>query len=381
MVSDPRTGVAPAVERWSGGDLVGGLADCKVSKTCSRVSPRAVCRAPDSTGSVWTAVISRRRPRYRQLGAARPGPGRATARRRRVSTPPASTISSGSSTATIAARPTASRCADLAAAAVSPGPGSAGRGDRGLRRTRPEAQRARQLEHLLATGEFLEAAGVVAADVADQRRAGQRHEADLAGTAGRAAEQAAADHYRGADALLAPEQDEVVDCRRRARPALGDRGQVHVVLDLERHSERLRELVEQVAARASRAGAGVAQPAGRRVERHRGADETRCRRSRSSPASPSAPSMRLTTRSTVRWRRAGRVGSSKRADHLAGQVRDGGADPGRRDVQRGDVREAGVDLVQLRVRAGAAVADAAGTTRPAPRAGRAAGRRSAWTDR
>ena len=68
-----------------------------------------------------------------------------------------------------------------------------------------------------AAGELLEAAGVAAAYVADQRGAGQRQEADLAGAAGGAAVEPAVDHDRGAQALVRPEQHEVVDAPRRAR--------------------------------------------------------------------------------------------------------------------------------------------------------------------
>ena len=53
--------------------------------------------------------------------------------------------------------------------------------DRGLRRAGLQAVLAGQLQNGFATGELLEAAGVVPADVADERRTGQGQERDLAG--------------------------------------------------------------------------------------------------------------------------------------------------------------------------------------------------------
>src|SRR4051794_18869184 len=86
-------------------------------------------------------------------------------------------------------------------------------GDGGLRRTGAQAHRPCQCQDLSAAGELLEAARVAAADVSDDGRAGQRQEADLARTAGGASVQAPVDDEGRAEALVRPQQHEVVDAR------------------------------------------------------------------------------------------------------------------------------------------------------------------------
>src|SRR5690606_36225914 len=63
-----------------------------------------------------------------------------------------------------------------------------------------------------------------------QRRPGDRQVADLAGAAGPAAVQPAAQHHRHAHAAVEPHEGEVVGALRGAVLALGDGGEVDVVL-------------------------------------------------------------------------------------------------------------------------------------------------------
>ena len=65
---------------------------------------------------------------------------------------------------------------------------------------------------------------------------------ELAAEAVRPAEEAAAEHDAAADADLAEDADEVVDPDRRARPVLGERGEVRLVLDQDRQPEPRLEL-------------------------------------------------------------------------------------------------------------------------------------------
>ena len=74
----------------------------------------------------------------------------------------------------------------------------------------------------LGAGQLLEAAAVGLGDLADQGRARHRQEADLAGAAGPAAVQPAAEDEGGAEALLVPQQHEVLVAAGRAEPLLGD---------------------------------------------------------------------------------------------------------------------------------------------------------------
>lgn len=74
---------------------------------------------------------------------------------------------------------------------------------------------------------------------------GDGQEADLAGASGPAAVQPAAEHQGGAEALLVPEQDEVLVAAGRAEALLGDGGEVHVVLVLDRHGQGRGQFVEQ----------------------------------------------------------------------------------------------------------------------------------------
>src|SRR5690349_5702380 len=238
--------------------------------------------------------------------------------------------------------------------------------DRGFRRTGLEAVFAGEFQDRFAAGELLEAAGVVAADVADQRRTRERQERDLTRATGRAAVQPAVDHDRGADAFLAPEQHEVVVLAGVADALPGDRGQVDVVLDLQRYADRGGQLLEQMRRVPAGQVGRVPQAAGRRVETTRRTDRD--------PVQAFAIQARLAGCALDRFDHpvdralgaAARRGQLVLADHLAGQVRHCGPDPGRRDVEAGDVRDAAVDLVQLRVRAratggGAALADQVGS--------------------
>ena len=242
-----------------------------VSKTSLRVAARAVCRAPASTGfSVTPASSSRGR-----VSASEPTSSAIWSRRRvppAVSTPPARTTSDGSTTETTAAMPSANRSASVASSS-SPGPGvvsALATAACGVLARSP-SERAR-VEHRAAAGQLLEAAGVAAAYVADQRGAGERQEADLPGTAGGAAMDAAVDDDGRAHPFVRPQKDEVLYPRRQPRAHLGDRGEVHVVGDLQRRADRLGEPVEQVRVVPAGQVPGVAELPVRRVERARRAD-------------------------------------------------------------------------------------------------------------
>ena len=97
--------------------------------------------------------------------------------------------------------------------------------------------------------------------------AGDRHPADLAGRAGEAPMQLAAEHDRETDAPADPEQHEVVDALRGAAVRLGDRDEVDVVFERDRDARGLR-----AAPRAGHAasGAGRTRRRGRRCSDRRG---------------------------------------------------------------------------------------------------------------
>ncbi len=224
----------------------------------------------------------------------------------------------------------------------------------------PQPQRPRQRQHLLAARELLEAAGVAASDVTDEGSAGKRQEADLTRAAGGSSVQAPIDDDGGADSLVCPQQDEVVDARGSADLAFGDRRQVHVVLGLHRHPDRFGDLGEQVGFVPAGEVAGVAELAGRRVERPGRADD-----------------QAVQVRPVEAWLEHGGVesirdvlqrgdpGSAPGADlgppdDVAADVGDRRDDVARRDVERGDVREDRVDLVELGAAARTPFADTRG---------------------
>ena len=70
-----------------------------------------------------------------------------------------------------------------------------------------------------------------------------RHVAELAAEPVRAAEQPSAEHDAAPDADLAEDADEVVDPDRGARPVLGERREVRLVLDVDGQPETRLELV------------------------------------------------------------------------------------------------------------------------------------------
>ena len=233
-------------------------------------------------------------------------------------------------------------------------------GDRGLRRRGAQPERPGEGEDLRAAGQLLEAARVAAAYVAHERCAGNRQEADLPGATRGAAVDAAVDDDRGAEALVGPEQHEVVHAAREPGPHLGDRDQVDVVVHEQRHPDLVGELVEQVGVVPAGQVPGVPQPAVHRVEGARGAD--------GEPVQPAAGDPGGGGGAVDRVQDMGdRVGAGPArrrqlvlAHGPAGDVGDGGQDPGRRDVEGDDVGGVRVDGVQLGARPRTAVRVAAG---------------------
>src|SRR5690606_12153875 len=104
-----------------------------------------------------------------------------------------------------------------------------------------------------------------------QRRPGDRQVADLAGAAGPAAVQPAAQHHRHAHAAVEPHEGEVVGALRGAVRALGDGGEVDVVL----YRHRTPQVGAQRGEDALVPGGQVEREldvAGRRIDHARGAD-------------------------------------------------------------------------------------------------------------
>ena len=188
----------------------------------------------------------------------------------------------------------------------------------------------------------------------------------------------------GTEALVGPQQHEVVDAPRRD-PAASSAT-----------AARLTSLSTWIgmptasASRSSRCGvvpagqvAGVAQPPRRGVEGARCADREVAQAGRPA-ARPdvAAPSSALHDVAHRVGSRAARGAQLVLADGAAGDVGDRGQDPGRRDVERGHVGGVGVDGVELGARPGTAVGVAAGDHQAgALQPGQQLAARSAWRAR
>ena len=168
-------------------------------------------------------------------------------------------------------------------------------------------------------------------DLAHQRGAGHRQEADLAGAAGEAAVQPAADDEGGAEALLVPQQDEVLVAARGAEALLGDGDEVDVVLVLDGHRQHGGQLVEEGGGVPAGQVGGVAQPPGGRVEGAGRADDQPVHVGAGEPGGLHRPVERLGDLPHDAARRAGPgCGSSNSPTVRAGDVGDGGEDALRR---------------------------------------------------
>src|SRR5918995_2522028 len=128
------------------------------------------------------------------------------------------------------------------------------RGARGQRRpyrlggaVRDDSVLRGQRGHRLGAHQALECPLVRLSAARRQRHAGHREVTDLAGRARGATVQATAKHDGQADAAAHPQQDHVVDVAGRAVRALGDRRQVHVVLDRHGAAELLAKTVAEPA--------------------------------------------------------------------------------------------------------------------------------------
>jgi hypothetical protein len=145
---------------------------------------------------------------------------------------------------------------------------------------------------------------------------------------------------------------------------LGDGGQVDIVLDLQRYCDRGGQLLEQVWRVPAGEVGRVAEPAGGGVEPTGRADRDAVQPVAAQPGVAERAVDRLHDPLDRALGAPAGSGQLEAADHLAGQVGDGRTDPGRRDVQAGDVRDAAVDLVQLGVGARPAGAGPAGPDEP-----------------
>lgn len=113
----------------------------------------------------------------------------------------------------------------------------------GVRRL--DAQFGGESGQSLHPGQLLVPAGVGPGDLPDQGPARHGKEAHLAGAAGPAAVQPAAQDQRGAQALLVPQQDEVLVAAGCAEPLFGDGGEIDVVLVLDGHRQGRRQLLQE----------------------------------------------------------------------------------------------------------------------------------------
>jgi hypothetical protein len=161
--------------------------------------------------------------------------------------------------------------------------------------------------------------------------------------------QPAVDDHRRADPLADPEHGEVL---RRMRPVprrgaeglLGDRGQVHVVLDLDRRvglagtGQRAVEPLEQVRLVPAGQVAGVAQPPGARVGRAADADHHAVRPRAPHPGRRPGRGQRLAHPADRPDRRIPpRRGQFGLRDRPPGQVADLGGDRRRSHMQTRDI--------------------------------------------
>ena len=277
-----------------------------------------MCRAPVRTGrsGCWPA----------RAGAARPPASRARRRRGRarrgppaISTPPERITRAGSTTATMAESPSAKRWAELGEQLVAgAGPGERG-GDGRRRGGRADARRS---------GPARAPAGPPASSW--KAPALPRRTSRTSGVPGSGRKptspappvappsQPTVDHDGGTEPLVGPQQDEVVDTAGDARRELGDGGEVHVVVDVDRDADLVGEPLEQVGVVPPGEVAGVAEPPRRAGRRRRacrsrgGGGRTRGARRRS--RHPPGPVRRGSPRRAV-----GAVGCAARTRRRCGR--------------------------------------------------------------
>lgn len=148
----------------------------------------------------------------------------------------------------------------------------------------------------------------------------------------------------------------------RAEPLFGDRGEVHVVLVLDRHRQGRRQFVEEGGGVPAGQVAGVAQLAGLRVEGAGGRDDQPVHVGAPEPGGLDGLAERLGH--LCDGVAALPVGVFEAADHLAGEVGDGRRDPVGGDVESTHVGGAGVEGVELGVGPGLAAVGAGGHDQP-----------------
>lgn len=237
--------------------------------------------------------------------------------------------------------------------------------DLGVRLVRgPDAERGGEPGQRLGARKLLEAAAVRLDHLAYEGCARHRQETDLARTAGETAVQPAVDDEGGAEALLVPQEDEVLVLPGRAEALFGHRDQVHVVLVLHRHRQGRGQLVQQGGGVPAGQVRGVAQASRAGVEGAGGADDD--------PVHVRAGEPGLLDR-TVQGARhlPGHAlgpppggGQFELADGLTRHVGDGGDDPPGGHIEPRHVGGPGVDRVELGVGPRPPLAGAGGDDQP-----------------
>ena len=169
----------------------------------------------------------------------------------------------------------------------------------------------------------------------------------------------AVDHDGRTEAVVHPQQHEVLDAPGDAGGQLGDGGEVDVVVDVDRDARPRRRDARAGPGRASPAGAGrsaAAASSGRRrpASRWRGGA-----RSRRQPGGRGGAVDRLDHVAHGVRARAARGAQLVLADGTTGEVGHRGQDPGRGDVERGHMGGVRVDGVELGARSGTTVGDPA----------------------